>query len=435
MSTELRKKASAAKAAGAALHAVVVGTKPDLIKQAPIFRELRERGQHTVLIHTGQHYDARLSGGLEKELGLVPDVRLRTKGLAPHQSFGKIVHELGGLFAELAADDTVVVPWIHGDTFAAHAAGTAAYLHRIASVHVEAGLRTLTPKKALFGLLKDGDIDAWRAMHESPKNFEKGSAEPYPEQWNTRCADAGSGVFLAPCALNARFLRDEGFPKERVAVTGNTVVDALRQAAPRASSSQIFHRFPALANGFLRVCVHRRENTADRQRFCAIVDAVQQLLEDGETLLWISLPGTDAAIARFGLNKKIEQLSARHGARFVFSPVWPEYADVLAAMRRCRLCITDSGSMPEEMNELGVPCVTLRYGSDRAESLFVGGNVLAPPMGAAAVHAVCRHAIAAPPTPRRRAYGRQPARRCIGAALTMLGNRGAFLVEEERVGG
>jgi len=107
---------------------------------------------------------------------------------------------------------------------------------------------------------------------------------------------------------------------------------------------------------------------------------MEKLIRSGHSVLLISLFGTEAAIDEFGLRNKIETLAREYPETFIYSDVWPYYRDVIAAMRRCAVVATDSGSMQEEMNILGIPCVTLRYGSDRGESFLAGSNVPAPPI-------------------------------------------------------
>ena len=214
------------------------------------------------------------------------------------------------------------------------------------------------------------------------EHWERGSLEPYPEQFNTRCSEAGSGIHLAPVNLNREFILNEGFPEDRIFVTGNSVTDATRMAQKNSSHSKVFERHPELADGdFVRFCIHRRENCVSELRFMAIYGAMKKLIEAGRKVLLINMIQTKAAFERFGLQEEVTRMAKSH-KNFVLSDVWSEYTDVIAAMSRAAVCATDSGSMQEEMNILGVPCVTLRFGSDRSESVLAGGNVIAPPVNA-----------------------------------------------------
>ncbi len=377
-------------------HIVVVGTKPDLIKQAPILRTLLARGEKAFLLHTGQHYDENLSGGIEKEFGLQVDVNLGVSGGTLSDNIARVVARSGEIFAALrAASPTLkILPYVHGDTTTCFAVTTAAFAHGIAVAHVEAGIRTMMITADMAQSLHDGaarDFSAWFARSADRANYTYGSHEPFPEQWNTRATDAGTGLFFAPVPLVAESLAREGYPASRIHMVGNTVVDAADFAGE--IDSDIFERFPQLADGFVRVCVHRRENTESPERFTALFELVEILAEEAsKPVLWILLPGTKAAIARHGLEERLAALRAHDNV--VISDVWPKYSDVIAAMKRCTLCATDSGSMQEEMNMLGIPTATLRYGSDRPETFFARSNVVCPPISGRIAADICLGALA-----------------------------------------
>jgi UDP-N-acetylglucosamine 2-epimerase (non-hydrolysing) len=116
--------------------------------------------------------------------------------------------------------------------------------------------------------------------------------------------------------------------------------------------------------------------------------------------------------------------------------VWKNYRDVVAAMRECAAVATDSGSMQEEMNILGIPCVTLRFGSDRGETLLAGGNVLAPPVDAGFVAHVIEQAMRHPELgTAEQLYGDQVSRRIVDGVLARaVPGRGLFRPEEARLG-
>ena len=236
----------------------------------------------------------------------------------------------------------------------------------------------------LRGWLEQGaDLD-WASFREQSidrASWSKGSREPSPEQFNTRVADAGSDLHAAPVELNREFLVDEGFAPAAIDVVGNSVVDALAQAVAGSDKNQVLQKFPQMGDGsFLRFCVHRRENTTNRDRFNLLMDAMEALLEQGHHVLFIRLLGTEAAIDNFGRRQWLEDLEARYGDALISTPVWDSYLDVVAAMSMCAVIVTDSGSIVEEANVLEVPCVTLRFGSDRSETFLAGSNFLAPPV-------------------------------------------------------
>lgn len=414
-------------------HLILIATKPDIIKQVPLYKELKKRGHLVLLGHTGQHYDENLSGGMLKEFGVEPDFNLNVRG-SMYEVVSQIIGRLGWVIDALKAKNKIVIPYVHGDTTTSMAASNAGFCHGFASVHVEAGIRTLTPDYETWSKV-DSDMEGWRTFLMDRNNWKRGSLEPYPEQFNTRASEAATGVHLAPVELDREFLLSEGFPEDRIFVVGNSVVDATAEALAQADSADVFNRHPQLAAGnFVRFCIHRRENCISELRFTSIFNAMKQLIEDGRTVLLISLFQTEAAIDRFGLRETVNKLVKDH-PNFVYTPVWPLYGDVIAAMNKAAVCATDSGSMQEEMNALGVPCVTLRFGSDRSESAIAGGNLIAPPVESAMIKSVIEFAWdnkAMRGVPKL--YGKNVSARCIDAVEAVLEKGEVFRTEEERLG-
>ncbi len=236
--------------------------------------------------------------------------------------------------------------------------------------------------------------------------------------------------------LDREFLLSEGFSSDRIFVVGNSVADALKDAVLRAGDTDIFEQFPVLKDGnFVRFCVHRRENCTSAARFVPIFRAAEHLLKSGRKVLWISLFQTEAAIDRFDLRSELDALRKRFASSFIYSPVWPKYTDVVAAMMRCSVCATDSGSMQEEMNVLGVPCITLRFGSYRSESAMAGGNIIAPPVDAdlitnAISYAWKNDAMRKAP----KLYGENVSAKCIDVVEKVLVQGNIFRSDNERLG-
>jgi len=376
------------------IHMVLIATKPDIIKQFPLIDELKRQKEFVLVVHSGQHYDWNLSGGMEKEFGITPDFNLNVRGSLYEQQ-AQIIQRLGSVLAVMHKMKKKVIPYTYGDTTTAVAGGIASYLNKYAAGHVEAGLRTMTPpKEAFFDILKnDFDVEAYYEKLKSGDGWKKGSYEPFPEQFDTRAAAPSAGIHFAPTELNRKHLLDEGYSEKRIFVVGNPVADALRFAEKHVKDSTIFERFPQLeADNLVRFCIHRRENVSNLHRFKSLYKAMVSLVEANKTVLLISLGATERALQEFNLKKNVEQLAGKH-KNFVYSPVWPLYTDVVAAMRKCRAVATDSGSIQEETNTLGVPGVVLRFNSDRPESVFCGSNTIAPPMKADVVAKIIREVM------------------------------------------
>ena len=424
------------------VHLVTIATKPDIIKQAPLYLELKRRGELVLLCHTGQHHDFRYSGGMEEEFGLTVDIHLAIDG-SLHSKIAQMIERIGSVIEHLKSQDKTPIPYIHGDTSTSMAIGLGSYMHRVACVHVEAGIRTLTPKREIYQKFYDDfktgtfSWDDYYASQQIPTNFEQGSMEPFPEQYNTRVSEAATGYHAAAVELVKEFIVSEGFDPSRVEVVGNTVSDATAQAIIDSDKSTIFSKYPQLENGkFIRICIHRRENTQDENRFTILVDAMEKLVRSGHYVLFISLFGTEAALDQFDLRGRVENLAKEFPESFLYSDVWPYYRDVIAAMRKCAVVATDSGSMQEEMNILGVPCVTLRFGSDRGESILAGGNILAPPINSDFVATIIEGAVGNKIMAGvGNIYGEHVSEKIIDSVLRLATTEdGLFQTEEARLG-
>ena len=416
------------------VHLILIATKPDIIKQVPLYRELQKRGHCVVLGHTGQHYDENLSGGMLKEFGVQPDFNLNVRGTM-YEVVSQIIGRLGYVMSELQKRGKVVIPYVHGDTTTAMAASNAGFCLGFSAVHVEAGIRTLTPDFESYGLRVAGfEARKWHEYLQNKKNWKRGSLEPYPEQFNTRCSEAATGIHLAPVELDREFMLGEGFADDRIFVVGNSVVDATEEAMSRIKESTVFDGHPELADGdFVRFCIHRRENCLSERRFKAIYGAMKALVEEGRKVLLISMIQTEMAFERFKLKDEVKALAKKH-KNFVYSPVWAEYVDVIAAMSRAAVCATDSGSMQEEMNVMSIPCVTLRFGSDRSESIMCGGNIIAPPTESGLIKKIIEFAWDNKAMRKaEKIYGKDVAKKCIDAVEAILRDGEPFRTEEKRL--
>jgi len=227
----------------------------------------------------------------------------------------------------------------------------------------------------------------------------------------------------------------EGFSEDRIFVVGNSVADATHEAMERMDQSKVFERHPELADGdFVRFCIHRRENCLSEKRFRSIYGAMKMLIEEGRKVLLINMNQTKMAFERFGLTSEVEELAKNH-PNFILSDVWPEYVDVIAAMSKAAVCATDSGSMQEEMNVMGIPCVTLRFGSDRSESIMNGGNLIAPPVDPSVIKQIVEFAWDNEEMKKApKIYGENVSAKCIDVVLGVLEKGEVFRDEEGRLG-
>ncbi len=314
--------------------AIAFGTKPCTIKMAPLVKECEARGHETIILYSGQHWSPNLYEELFDDLELRhPDHNLKcgeeSKTLA--QLATNIIMRTERVLAKEKPD----IVYTHGDTTTSMAVSLSAQLSLIPVFHVESGLRTF-------------------------------SKEPFPEQLNTRVSDAASDAFFAPTEKNANNLTNEGFPKERIFVVGNTVIDIAKWAA--AKEVDVVNKYK-LNKPLIYFSIHRRETTMDQKRFSGPVEA---MLDMKEYNFFVSMrPGTRAALEKYGLLSKIE--NASHIS--VYDSI-PSYVETISIMKHCDAILSDSGSMTEEASALKIPFLTARYLSDRPETVTAGTNIV-----------------------------------------------------------
>jgi len=262
----------------------------------------------------------------------------------------------------------IPVPYVHGDTLTATTSDKAAFLNKFSVVHVEAGIRTFTPKKEFYEKLftdyEAGKFD-WEEYYTVLQNkdiYELGSIEPYPEQFDTRGIEPSTGYYAAPHKLYQLTLAAEGFPLENIEVTGNTVADAIKISQKKAPSSKAFEIYPNMkGKPFLFITIHRRENCEKKERFLAIYHGIKKLIEDGVYVCFLGLYASEFAIDSYGLREDITELAETYKDNFAYGPALAHHHEVIDMISQAGAVVTDSGSMQEEANIVGTPCVTLRF--------------------------------------------------------------------------
>ena len=313
--------------------AIVVGTRPEIIKMAPIVRACAERGAPFLLLHTGQHYSFEMDGVFFRELELP----------APHHNLevgsGSQAYQIGAIVSGLAPileRERPEVLLVEGDTNSVLAAGLAAHKLGIRVGHVEAGLRSYD-----------------RRM---------------PEEINRILTDHLADHLFAPTARARDILLGEGVTDDRIHVTGNTVVDEVLRQRERARDPGRLARFAVIPGGYALATVHRAENVEHEERLRGIFTG---LAATGRAL---GIPVLVALHPRTA--KKLETLGPGvDGGVRCLPPLG--YLEFLGLHAEAALMLTDSGGLQEEACCLRVPCVTLRDNTERPESVEVGANVLA----------------------------------------------------------
>lgn len=423
-------------------HIIMIATKPDIIKQAPLYIELRKRGKLVILVHTGQHYDYNLSEWVLQEFSMIVDVKLGISGKL-HEKYSQVIERLGTFLVELSEGyGKLPIPYVHGDTLTATTADKAAFLNKFAVVHVEAGIRTFTPNEHFFHRVftdyMHGQFnwDEYYLQMQNHRIYELGSIEPYPEQFDTRGVEPSVGYFAVPHELYRRTLMDEGFLDDRIEVVGNTVADAVRLSCTKIPESKAFEHYPNMKDKkLIFITIHRRENCEVRERFLAIYYGIKKLVQEGYPVCFLGLNASEAAIDRNWLREDIEELRKKYADTFAYGPALAHHHEVMDMISHAGCVMTDSGSMQEEANIVWVPCVTVRFGSDRSETLLEWVNVLAPPVNASLIADITKWAYDNPAMRKSNIYGENVSEKIVDGVEKLLIKEGKlFRLDHERLG-
>lgn len=422
-------------------HIIMIATKPDIIKQAPLYAELKKRWELVVLIHTGQHYDYNLSKWVLAEFWMNIDINLNIFWKL-HKKFSLIIERLWNILVEISEDyKKIPVPYVHWDTLTATTADKAAFLNKFAVVHVEAWIRTFTPNKEfyhnLFKSYSKGDFE-WNKYYKELQNFkiyELWSIEPYPEQFDTRSVEPSTGLFAVPVDLYKTTLINEWFPKENIKVVWNTVADAIEISKKKMKNSTAFEKFPNMKNKpFIFITIHRRENTEKKERFLAIYNWIKKLIKDWVHVCFLWLYASEWAIDNYWLREDIEELVKKYKDNFAYGPALAHHAEVIDMISKAWAVVTDSWSMQEEANIVWVPCVTIRFWSDRTETILKWCNIIAPPINSNLIADIIKWAINNKKMRKKNIYWKNVSKKIVDEVLLKLKrNWKLFRFDDERL--
>lgn len=328
--------------------AVVLGTRPEIIKMSPVAKELEKRGIGYFILHTGQHYDYEMDKIFFNELGLEPALINLDVGSGTHgETTGKIIMGMEKILLKEKPD----VVLVQGDTNTVLAASLVAVKLHMTLGHVEAGLRSFD-----------------RRM---------------PEEYNRIVCDHISDFLFPPTKIAEKNLEEEGIgrrdvlyygnkiSKPKMLLTGNTIVDALYENKERANKSNIFSKLKIIKGNYFLVTAHREENVDFKDKLLGIIKGLQSVANKYNLpIVYPIHPRTRKRIDQFNLMGELNKIKNLK----LIDPVG--FLDLLALESNAKLVLTDSGGIQEETCSLKVPCVVLRDRSDRPESLEVGASVL-----------------------------------------------------------
>lgn len=311
----------------------VVGARPNFMKTAPIMRAMQGRFEQ-VLVHTGQHYDDNMSQVFFQDLGLPqPDIYLGVGSASHAVQTARIMIALEEIMLAQRPDLVMVV----GDVNSTLAAALVCSKLRIPVAHVEAGLRSFD-----------------REM---------------PEEINRLVVDQIADLLLTPSRDGDAQLAKEGIPPERVQFVGNVMIDSLAHALERARESSALADLGLEPGAFAVLTLHRPSNVDDPETLRGILAALTDIQQRIPIIFPIH-PRTRGRIEAFGLGAMLE---AAPNLRLT-EPLG--YIDFLSLYSNARLVLTDSGGLQEETTYLGIPCLTLRFNTERPVTVSEGTNQL-----------------------------------------------------------
>ncbi len=320
--------------------AIVLGTRPEIIKMSPVIRACEKRNEDYFILHTGQHYSYEMDRVFFEELELpVPAYNLDVGSGTHAVQTGAILAGVEKVLHETKPD----VVLVQGDTntvLAGALAASKSYVReggkQVRIGHVEAGLRSFD-----------------RSM---------------PEEINRVLADHISDYLFAPTDTARQHLNDEGIDDEKIFVTGNTIVDAVNQNLSLAQKRiDTVKKLGLEKNRYFLVTLHRQENTDNKKRLTGIIRGLASVQKaNGMEIVFPIHPRTEKMIRTFGIDTA--------GIRIV-PPLG--FLEFLQLESQARLALTDSGGVQEEACILSVPCVTIRDSTERPETVEAGANIVA----------------------------------------------------------
>jgi UDP-N-acetylglucosamine 2-epimerase (non-hydrolysing) len=314
------------------MFAFIVGTRPEIIKMAPIVRECKKQGIADLIIHTGQHYSYEMDKIFFEELELRdPEYTLGVGSGTDAEQVGKMLVGVENVLMKEQPD----VVLVEGDTNSVFAGAFAATKLHVEVGHVEAGLRSFD-----------------RFM---------------PEEINRVLTDHVSDFLFAPTAKAKENLLAEGISANKISITGNTIVDAVNQNLQLAQKREnVFSELSIEKNDYFLTTAHRIENVDNKKRLHGILKGLTELhYEFDVPIIFPMHPRTRKRVAEYDL--------ALDGV----TPISPiGFLEFLLLEANAELIITDSGGVQEEACILGVPCITVRDNTERPETVAVSSNLI-----------------------------------------------------------
>ena len=313
-------------------YILVAGARPNFMKVAPIMEAFRVRQQKQVLlVHTGQHYDDKMSDNFFADLQIPkPNLNLGVGSGSHAQQTARVMTAFEEVCIEHRPDWVIVV----GDVNSTLACALAAKKLGIRVAHVEAGLRS-----------RDMSM---------------------PEEINRLCTDAISDLLFTTDKMADENLRGEGVNEERICFVGNTMIDTLLRNIDKALSMPLPTEFEARQYAVLTL--HRPSNVDSKAKLTALFEALIAISRS-IPIVFPAHPRTRHNLQQFGLEDTLRDSQIN-----LIAPL--SYLPFIGLTARSRLVLTDSGGIQEETTVLGIPCITMRTNTERPITCTMGTNIL-----------------------------------------------------------
>ena len=313
----------------------VVGARPNFMKIAPIQKQMSlDPDIETFLVHTGQHYDEKMSKLFFDDLQLPkPDIFLNVGSASHAVQTAKIMVEFEQILEKEQPDLVVVV----GDVNSTVACSIVAQKMQVKVAHVEAGLRSFD-----------------RTM---------------PEEINRLITDVISDMLFVTEKSGIENLKNEGVADSKVHFVGNVMIDSLVNFSAKAAASSIMDVLDVQKDNYALITLHRPGNVDDPEIFSRLLDTFETIEKD-LTLIFPIHPRSRKMIQNFGLDDRVKNMQNL----ILLDPMG--YLDFMKLLHNAKLVLTDSGGIQEETTYLQVPCITMRENTERPITVHIGTNVL-----------------------------------------------------------
>lgn len=314
---------------------LIAGARPNFIKIAPIWRELKSRNIETVILHTGQHYDKNMSSIFFEEFGLPePDINLGVGSKPYSEQIVEIINSSKKVFEKEKPDIIIVV----GDVNSTLACTIVAKELGIKVAHIESGLRSFD----------------WRMTEEINRVI------------TDRLSDI---LFTTENSANIN-LENEKIDKSHIHFVGNVMIDSLIQNKNKAiEKSKILEKLKIEKNTFGLLTLHRPETVDNKDDLVKALDIVNNVQSKIKLILPLH-PRTKNSLKKFNLDHELENMKNL----IIIDPIG--YIDFLNLMINSKFVLTDSGGIQEETTYLQIPCLTMRKSTERPVTTEIGTNIM-----------------------------------------------------------